>query len=269
MRISKGGTFLFAVDPKNYKQIANLYLTGNSVVELSKMFHCSRMTIQRILIKNDIKPRWNRLSYVHDDFFSTIDSEVSAYILGFIYADGYNNEKMGCLEIALQKRDGYFLKQISKYLTEKPLYENKSTFRLSIYSKQISLDLKRLGCVQAKSLILKFPSENQVPKEFLKHFMRGYFDGDGCIYVGRDLQSFDICGTLSFIETFRQTLQHMVRIEYKGHIQKVNNIYRWRISNKRDIRRITNFFYQEATFFLERKRIKMYAASNLKVEVLV
>jgi intein-encoded DNA endonuclease-like protein len=257
MRISKGGTFLFSVDPNDYKLVANLYLKGSTVNELAKKFNCSRMTIQRILIKENIHRRWNRKSSVQDDFFSKINSEVPAYILGFLYADGYNNEKMGCLEVSLQKRDEAFLKQLSKYLTEKSLYETDEVFRLSIYSRQISLDLKRLGCLQAKSLILKFPSSKQVPKHLLTHFMRGYFDGDGCVWVGKKSQSFDICGTLLFLEKFRAILQRDIGIAYAGNIRKVNNIYRWRISNKQDIRKIANFFYQDATLFLERKRTKM------------
>jgi intein-encoded DNA endonuclease-like protein len=257
MRISKGGTFLFSVDPKNYDKVANLYLNGNTVEKLTKKFNCSRMTIQRILIKMNVQHRWNRKSFVQDNFFSKIDSEIPAYILGFLYADGYNNEKMGCLEVALQKRDGSFLKQIASHLTKKSLYENEDVFRLSIYSKQISLDLKRLGCPQAKSLILKFPSSMQVPTSLLQHFMRGYFDGDGCIYSGGNIQSFDICGTLLFLEKFREILQRNVGIVYVGNIRKVNNIYRWRISNKQDIRKIANFFYDGATLFLERKRTKM------------
>ena len=34
---------------------------------------------------------------------------------------------------------------------------------------------------EAKTFTLRFPTENQVPKELLRHFIRGYFDGDGCV----------------------------------------------------------------------------------------
>jgi intein-encoded DNA endonuclease-like protein len=35
--------------------------------------------------------------------------------------------------------------------------------------------------VPNKSLKLKFPTTEQVPNELMMHFIRGYFDGDGCI----------------------------------------------------------------------------------------
>jgi len=40
-------------------------------------------------------------------------------------------------------------------------------------------DLIALGCIPRKSLLLKFPTSNQVPEHLIRHFIRGYFDGDG------------------------------------------------------------------------------------------
>lgn len=42
-------------------------------------------------------------------------------------------------------------------------------------------DLINLGCIPRKTLVLKFPNESTVPKQLIKHFIRGYMDGDGCI----------------------------------------------------------------------------------------
>lgn len=53
--------------------------------------------------------------------------------------------------------------------------------RMHLISKHFKTRLCELGCIPNKSLILKFPDENLVPKNLIKHFIRGYFDGDGCI----------------------------------------------------------------------------------------
>lgn len=54
-------------------------------------------------------------------------------------------------------------------------------YRLACYSKKSYTDLINKGCGINKSLILKFPDETQVPQNLISHFIRGYFDGDGCV----------------------------------------------------------------------------------------
>lgn len=42
-------------------------------------------------------------------------------------------------------------------------------------------DLIKLGFMPNKELRLKLP---EMPKKYLRHFIRGYFDGDGCVVYG-------------------------------------------------------------------------------------
>ena len=55
----------------------------------------------------------------------------------------------------------------------------KAQYRLQIGSKSWFVDLGRLGFTQNKSNILRFP---KIPEKYLTDFIRGYFDGDGCVY---------------------------------------------------------------------------------------
>ncbi len=57
----------------------------------------------------------------------------------------------------------------------------KKAYRLQIGSKVMFHDLLSLGLMPNKSLVLQMP---KVPTEFLRHFVRGYFDGDGCAHLG-------------------------------------------------------------------------------------
>lgn len=52
--------------------------------------------------------------------------------------------------------------------------------RLSICSKCMVDDIIKLGIGPRKSLTLKFP---KIPKKYIHHFIRGYFDGDGYIDI--------------------------------------------------------------------------------------
>jgi len=42
-------------------------------------------------------------------------------------------------------------------------------------------DLLKLGLTPRKSLTIEFPKN--VPNQYLSHFIRGYFDGDGCVAI--------------------------------------------------------------------------------------
>lgn len=49
-------------------------------------------------------------------------------------------------------------------------------------NKHLWQTLNKYGCTPNKSLTLKFPNENIFKsKDLIRHFIRGYFDGDGCI----------------------------------------------------------------------------------------
>ena len=71
----------------------------------------------------------------------------------------------------------------------------------SLRSQKTVNDLKKLGCVENKSLILTFPAEEQVPKEYVYDFIRGYFDGDGSISEYDGAYHINIVGTENFIKT--------------------------------------------------------------------
>jgi len=74
-------------------------------------------------------------------------------------------------------------------------------------------DLERLGCISNKSLILKFPTIDQVSEEFIPHFLRGYFDGDGTVFMSANTNgvtdvkyqriNVGICGTFEFLDKVR------------------------------------------------------------------
>ena len=133
----------------------------------------------------------SRIYPLNENYFDEIDCEEKAYFLGFLYADGCNHIKKGCVTLTLQEKDKEILTSLSKLLQPtKPLQQlknssgfktNQSAYRLVLASKHISEKLVTLGCTGGKTMTLEFPVENQVPKELQRHFIRGYFDGDGCI----------------------------------------------------------------------------------------
>ncbi len=123
---------------------------------------------------------------LNHDFFKKW-SPGMAYVLGFFAADGYmvkNNR--GAHFIGFIITDRSVLEQIQKVIgsthriTERKKRNNhKTAYSLQIGSKEWFGDLSSLGFMQNKSKKLSLP---KIPKKYFGDFVRGYFDGDGCVY---------------------------------------------------------------------------------------
>lgn len=112
-----------------------------------------------------------------------------AYVLGFIFADGnIICTKRNTWFLSIQITDKEILEQIKKALNSshtiskrKKGQNHKQLYRLQIGSKDICKDLLNLGLTERKSKTISFPN---IPKKYLFDFIRGYFDGDGGVWVG-------------------------------------------------------------------------------------
>lgn len=256
-------------------EIINKYKTGNySCTELSSQYEIHLSTVCRILKKagiNIIQGHSNNIKYtVNHNYLDKIDTEEKAYFLGFFYADGYNNESRNYIAISLQERDKSIIEKFKKLLeSDKPLYfvdfktKNKNSqnhYKLQINSKRLSERLKELGCPQRKSLILEFPTEEQVPSSLLKHFIRGMLDGDGCFSIVMQKEKYkawqvDIMSTLKFCLKLKEILEQKLCINSCVVIKKNGNPLSARIyiGGRKQVAKLLNWIYQDATIYLERK----------------
>lgn len=138
--------------------------------------------------------------YIYNkDYFEIINSEDKAYWLGFLQADGcitrfYKGSELRSmsLEVTLSEKDKEHLEKFNHCLESNVPIKEKSvklsgkqykSFRLVINCTKLCYDLINLGCTPQKTYTIKFPNEQQVPKKFIRDFLRGFFDGDGCISI--------------------------------------------------------------------------------------
>eukprot|EP01083_Nonionella_stella_P151150 482583_1 len=77
-------------------------------------------------------------------------------------------------------------------------------------------DLIALGCTPRKSLTLEWP--NELPDQYASHFVRGYFDGDGCIHFNKDKRTFiaKFTGSVQFIESLQIYVKQNVLFDSKA-----------------------------------------------------
>lgn len=245
---------------KDHKDlIIHLYNDGYNQREIAELVECGQSSIHTLLKKEGIQIRNNTIYSVDESYFSNLDTQEKAYILGWMYADG-NVTPEGKFRIQIQSGDDYILhwiKEQVKYtgplyniLPPKKFPHRKNQTCLSINRKVMTTDLIKLGCVLNKSLVLTFPTNDMVPHGLMPHFIRGFFDGDGCISNG----AASITSTDSFARDLDKYLIKFVGIE-GGKPQ-----YRYEDKNtvshrfrREDTVKFLNWIYDGSKIHLSRK----------------
>lgn len=224
--------------------------------------------------------------HVNKDYFEKIDNEWKAYWLGFMYADGWNCEDKNSIGLRLQETDKNHIQKFKDSIqSDSKTYFSKggdtmiigknchaqNQYSISISNQKICKDLSKLGCVQRKTYILKFPNENQVPRNLLRHFIRGFLDGDGYIGVyhqhkkksdGSEYESvrciIGVEGMESFIIPMANYITNALNLhkyQIKRKKGRITTIVEW--TSLHDVEKIYNFLYSGANIYLDRKLKKL------------
>ena len=110
-----------------------------------------------------------------------------------MYAYGNLSKSCSGIKISLHEKDRDILEKFSNYIygfikmyeenRVLPSGEPRKYLTVPVYCKKMHSDLIALGSPPVKTFTIRFPGENIVPNNLLHHFVRGYFDGDGCISI--------------------------------------------------------------------------------------
>lgn len=214
--------------------ILDKYKSGISSPKLAEEFNISKNEMLRLLgqhgvTRSNLEAKNLRAAHVNHTFFDIIDTEAKAWCLGLMFSDGNVDKSKPTFNLAMYDEDVLHkfkscLEWSGKVGSYVPIL-NKIAYRVLISSSQLKIALISHGCTPAKSHTLKFPFG--VPADLQHHFIRGYFDGDGCISIG-------VKKTASFTctEEFAKTLQYI--LQYNG---VKCSIYRdKRVTNSCDVR---------------------------------
>ena len=246
----KGGVIAWTDEQVAY--IINKYLNENyTLKQLGKEFNCSYPTIRNLLNKHKIKSRGNKQGYPRDEFyFNKIDTEEKAYWLGFLYADGciHSNNYEISVNITDKEHIEKFktaIKAFNHNITEtqdKRFQNAKTLYQFSIKDKQLHQDLIKWGCIPQKSLLInKIPN---IPRDYVSHFLRGYFDGDGSLHYLQSTNNYRISfiGTKDFLNDIQKELQTNVSLQ--SNI--AGKAYVLQIAGRKQIERILNYLYNNS-----------------------
>lgn len=163
------------------EKLKTLYNSNVSMKDISKALNRTYIAVRSKAVElklstyGFVKRKYN----ANHEYFKKIDSIEKAYIFGLWCADGCISD--GRFDIAQHSKDEYLLMEIKKLLEYTgPLKKNgPHNMRLTISSKEICQDIKNLGGMERKSVVMPFPS---VPEVYYLDFIRGYCDGDGSVW---------------------------------------------------------------------------------------
>jgi len=223
--------------------------------------------------------KWAQKYAVDESFFEKIDTEEKAYVLGFLMSDGNVDKTMRSFRWQLAIADNLHLEKIQDILqSTHPItiikgkqykkYLTHDSITLRIGSKKMCKDLAMLGCTPAKTLTLQFP---QLPSELIRHFIRGYFDGDGTICSskaykkGIETTSQYAAGIVGANKKFMYKVREFfikdggmteVKMEIRYTNRAKHPAYNIKWGGRGNLRKFYDYLYTGATVFMDRKKQK-------------
>ena len=226
---------------------------------------------------------------IDSGYFKEINTEYKAYILGFIFADGSVYQPPGknrqlVFRIGVQEEDSYILDKLStdaagnhKYTVRTPssiAKGYKPQVLVTISSNELCQDLIKLGCNIRKSKEgIIFPN---LKPEMVRHFIRGFLDGDGSIILKKQTYSYKRktsyfisnphqdryklkLGFSSTDSEFLKKIAEMLNVSHYYIAEKqrtIMNYILW-IENKKDVEDSILYLYKDSQYFLKRKYEKV------------
>ncbi len=210
----------------------------------------------------------------NEHIFDVIDTEEKAYWLGFIFADGYidssplnlSKKPIYNFELSLKADDSEHLEKFNKFMehinNNVKISNTKcgekicKRCRWFIANKHLWNTLNSLGCTPRKSLALQFPDESIFKsRDLIRHFIRGYWDGDGCLsWCDKEhtIPSISVLGTEDMLEGIKKYIP-----ELSNHSLYLNNkeneITKVLRSEHKSAFIIIKYLYSNATIYLQRK----------------
>lgn len=244
-----------------------------------KDYGLSEKMVKRLLEENGIEVRHrntrpnggNRKYNVNDDYFDTQSSNM-AYILGFWAADGNVSSNENRLDLELASVDLEILEKMKEELqSERPIkiYQCANGYtknKLYFWSSKIKRVFKEYGIVPNKTYSKDFTAPYKLDKKYWIDYIRGFFDGDGCVKKTGYSISFELNSVnYKFLEDISNYLKEYYNIETKITTagMKGRNIELYRLyCYSENAKKIYNILYTPNSLYLERKYKKWQELLN-------
>lgn len=249
---------------------------GLSYSQIRKKYNIPRGTWDYYVRQKLGKNADQRKHRCNDSFFDVIDSEIKAYLLGFLYADGYISSD-GRIGILLNVKDEEIVKLIQQFIAPNSeikyiSYQNfkrSPQVKIRFKSKRLYERLQCFGFTTDKThthckILCK------IPEPFKKDFIRGFTDGDGSVRYSYYNTWYKV--GISWSNGVPEILEEIQDYFNKcsGHLRSYDTYYILSFEKKNDVLVICKELYENCTYYLRRKYINainsIYYCSNTELK---
>ena len=260
---------------ENQDKIVSQYLDGVSKYRLSQDYHVSESVIKRILLEHGVQLRTiqqaNKAKFKIDEKFFDIESSNLAYILGLWAADGNVSAKDNRLDLELNSLDYDLLEQIRNVIkSERPIkiYQCQSGYvknKLYFWSAHVKQKMIEYGIVPNKMYSPDFHVPYKLSKKYWIDYIRGFFDGDGCIKKSSSI-TFELNSiNHNFLKEIQQFFKEYYDIDTNISIAHalLNQPIMYRLyCYGESVKRIYTLLYTPNTLYMQRKYDKWHEYYN-------
>ncbi len=224
------------------KAVLELYADRkNTVSYIARQYQVSPTVILRILKANNIKPYIKKVkNFFNENVFKELDREEVCWLLGWIWSDGNMSKSSNIFNIVVARNDLPVFDKFKEVLGAESytLYDDKTRGCVAFHMASATAykDLLELGCMPAKTPIIRYPNANFNLSQ-TGGFLRGLFEGDGSFNLKDASSQAAYLGLASGSFKFMEDLQR----EVYQHFQVQGKLVSSKASQKLIYNRLSNF----------------------------